>query len=249
MWRVKRNKAGHDRPGQYSAPFADDEVLPQSLRGFAISITSAPNPLATCVELAADYAHLGKSLSRFFDDLDLVCRVLNLGTPSVRQIKSASVAWSDAFSEKLAAAQCYDPLNGLDTEHHLRARMAEVYLEPERIGRTVLVRLDTSAAPVTGIAEPDIVSVFAREMYHAFICSEFRAAVDADAISAFAITDRGMFVLAEAADQAGTADLASQLRNCASSLGLRSAQLGVADDLCHAYRLIDPPRPPSPAPP
>jgi len=83
--------------------------------------------------LARDGASLGEALS----GLSATYTALGGAVPDFAAVQALALAWSEAMLEFLHDVSCEDPLTGLATQSHLRARLAEVYREGERVGRPV----------------------------------------------------------------------------------------------------------------
>ena len=83
--------------------------------------------------MACDGASLGEALS----GLRETYAVLGDVAPDFSATEALSVAWSEATLEFLHDLSCEDPLTGLASLAHLRTRLAELYREGEREGRSV----------------------------------------------------------------------------------------------------------------
>ncbi len=99
--------------------------------------------------LARDGASLGEALS----GLSSTFAAMGLAEPQFQAAEALSVAWSEVTLGFLHEVTCEDPLTGLATIPHLRARLAEVYREAARSGPAVrlghaLLVVDFSATPV-----------------------------------------------------------------------------------------------------
>jgi hypothetical protein len=81
-------------------------------------------------ELARDGADLGEAL----DGLRLTyARVLG-GEPDFRAVRALGVAWSEETLGYLHQLSCENPLTGLASLPHVRARIAEVYRDATQVG-------------------------------------------------------------------------------------------------------------------
>jgi GGDEF domain-containing protein len=73
--------------------------------------------------------------------------------PDVASVEALSVAWSEATLEFLHGLSCEDPLTGLASFAHLRARLDEMYREADQTGEAVSA---THALVVVEMAAADL---------------------------------------------------------------------------------------------
>jgi GGDEF domain-containing protein len=83
--------------------------------------------------LAADGASLGEALS----GLRACTTELGLGEPSFTATEALATAWSEATLAFLSDVSCEDPLTGLSSAAHLRARLEEIYRAADLVGASV----------------------------------------------------------------------------------------------------------------
>ncbi len=81
-------------------------------------------------ELARDGADLGEAL----DGLRVVYARVQGGEPGFRALRSLCLGWSEETLSQLHQVSCENPLTGLASRAHLRARLAEVYRGAEQGG-------------------------------------------------------------------------------------------------------------------
>lgn len=106
---------------------AERARIPRGFEAVAESLAAGGDPAASATEagraLAADGASLGEALSA----LRTVHEVLGLGEPGFTVTEHVATAWSEATLAYLGEVSCEDPLTGLASTPHLRARLDEVY--------------------------------------------------------------------------------------------------------------------------
>jgi hypothetical protein len=83
--------------------------------------------------LAADGASLGEALSA----LRACSVVVGLGDPSFAVTEALATAWSESTLSFLGDVSCEDPLTGLASSAHLRARLEEIYRAADLVGDSV----------------------------------------------------------------------------------------------------------------
>jgi hypothetical protein len=87
--------------------------------------------------LARSRAETGVGLGEALDDLCSLYEVLPLGAPPAVLVRVFAEAWADVGVEPIRSATCEDPLTGLTSAGYLRTRLAEIYRESDREGRSV----------------------------------------------------------------------------------------------------------------
>jgi GGDEF domain-containing protein len=83
--------------------------------------------------LAADGASLGEALSA----LRSCTSLLGLGEPGFATTEALATAWSEATLAFLGDVSCEDPLTGLASAAHLRARLEEIYRAADLVGTSI----------------------------------------------------------------------------------------------------------------
>ncbi len=110
--------------------------IPARFEAVADALAARRDPRQACAvagaTLAADGASLGEALSA----LAATYAALGLGHPSFVVAEVLGVAWSEETLAFVGGVSCEDPLTGLASSAHLRARLAEVYREADRFGST-----------------------------------------------------------------------------------------------------------------
>lgn len=130
---------------------AQRQALPPGYDAVAEALASGRCPIAACSvagrSLASDGVPLGEALA----GLRETYQVVRSSAPDFAAVEAVSVAWSEETLAFLQEVSCEDPLTGLATPAHLRARLAEVYRSCEQQGRDVrrehaLLVVDVSAS-------------------------------------------------------------------------------------------------------
>lgn len=133
--------------------------LPRHFEAIAEALVAQRCPVAACAvaggNLAADGVPLGEALAA----LGATYATLGLGDPTFAATEALSLAWSEQTLAFLADVSCEDPLTGLASGAHLRARVAEIYREAAASGWGVrsthaLLVVDVSRQ-AAGAGQPD----------------------------------------------------------------------------------------------
>jgi hypothetical protein len=115
---------------------AQRRAIPRHFDAVAEALAARRSPMPACAAvgstLAADGASLGEALSA----LRATYAALGLGEPAFAPTEALSLAWSEETLTFLNDVSCEDPLTGLASTAHLRARLAEVYREVACAGGT-----------------------------------------------------------------------------------------------------------------
>jgi GGDEF domain-containing protein len=140
---------------------ASEQGLPEEVRqalpprfeavGEALVVAADTRPACAVVgrDVARDGAALGEALDGLRTTFDLVMGI----EPDVASVEALSVAWSEATLEFLHGLSCEDPLTGLASFAHLRARLDEMYREADQTGEAVSA---THALVVVEMAAADL---------------------------------------------------------------------------------------------
>lgn len=115
------------------------QMLPGGYEAVAEALVSGKSPLAACAVTGRTLAWDGASLGEALAGLRATYTALGGAVPDFAAVEALSVAWSEATLEFLLDVSCEDPLTGLASLPHLRTRLAEVYREGERSGRSLRV--------------------------------------------------------------------------------------------------------------
>lgn len=110
--------------------------VPRHFEAVAEALAGGHDPAGACsvagATLAADGASLGEALSA----LASTCAAFGTGEPTFAATQALSLAWSEETLAFVNDVSCEDPLTGLASAAHLRARLAEVYRETASAGTT-----------------------------------------------------------------------------------------------------------------
>lgn len=137
---------------------AERRAVPRHLEAVAEALVANRCPTAGCAVSGGALAADGVSLREALAMLASTYEGLGLGEPSFAATDALSVAWSEETLAFLGDVSCEDPLTGLASSAHLRARLAEVYRDAEQAGtspRTTHALVVVDLAPSTRGSEPD----------------------------------------------------------------------------------------------
>ena len=177
--------------------------LPRHFEAIAEALVAQRCPVAACAvaggNLAADGVPLGEALAA----LGATYATLGLGDPTFAATEALSLAWSEETLAFLADVSCEDPLTGLASGAHLRARVAEIYREAAAAGGRgvrsthALLVVDLSRQPA-GAEMPDPfdealrVAGAAEIVRDAFTGGETLARIGRDKVVALVRRDSGL---------------------------------------------------------
>ncbi|MPZ63366.1 MAG: hypothetical protein GEU93_19200 [Propionibacteriales bacterium] len=110
-----------------------------------------------CEVLGAALAGDGWTLDEALDGLEVTFRHVEDDAPDLAAVRALLSAWSEATMEFLNGQSCEDPLTGLATLRHLRARLTEIYgaepahgISPAASHALVVVEPVAKTRPVRG---------------------------------------------------------------------------------------------------
>lgn len=118
-------------------PAAADPACPPAQRGgvprhfdaVVEALTARRDPAPACAVVGSTLAADGASLNEALSALRATYASLGLGEPTFAAAEALSLAWSEETLAFIGEISCEDPLTGLASTAHLRARIAEVYRE------------------------------------------------------------------------------------------------------------------------
>lgn len=119
--------------------------------------------------LSREYARSGRSLEDLFDDVDALCAVVGIGTPS-RVLEECGVAWSDAFLGTVdpATREETTPAEALrEVEHQLLAHGNGAWADVPA-GRLLVLSVTQDAGPVAPGRPAEELAVLAAEVRRLF---------------------------------------------------------------------------------
>lgn len=161
------------------------QEMPERLRlparfdavGEALAAGSRVN--AACAVVGRELARDGVDLSEALDGLRSTFALVTGRQPDFASTEALSVAWSDETLGYLHQISCENPLTGLATLAHLRARLAELQRAAELSGtpagnRHALVVLDLPAADVPSAEVVDRADPFGQALLMARVADRAR---------------------------------------------------------------------------
>lgn len=116
---------------------AQRREVPTGYDAVAEALVAGRSPVAACAVVGRDQARDGVSLGETLSGLVATYTVVEAGVPDFAATEALSVAWSEATLDFLHDVSCEDPLTGLASAPHLRARLAEVYRGADLAGASI----------------------------------------------------------------------------------------------------------------
>jgi GGDEF domain-containing protein len=101
--------------------------LPRRFEAVGEALASGSGSLEACEVAGRQLAQDGASLEESLAGLRTTCRVVTAADPTYADVHAISVAWSEATLGYLHQLSCEDPLTGLASLSHVRARLSELY--------------------------------------------------------------------------------------------------------------------------
>jgi GGDEF domain-containing protein len=126
-----RRRAPTNEPDLTSA---QRRAVPRHCDAVAEALAAQRSPMAACAAVGSTLAADGVSLGEALSALSATYAALGLGEPAFAPTEALSLSWSEETLTFLNDVSCEDPLTGLASTAHLRARLAEVYREGARAG-------------------------------------------------------------------------------------------------------------------
>lgn len=123
-----RPEAGRELPEQVRA------LVPRQFEAVGEALASGSGSLEACDVAGRRMAQDGAALEEVLDGLRATTRLVTGSDPSYDAVRAVSVAWSEATLAYLHQISCEDPLTGLASLAHVRARIADVYRAQARTG-------------------------------------------------------------------------------------------------------------------
>lgn len=138
-------------PAERDLTSAQRREVPRHFEAVAEALASHRSPVPACAVAGGTVAADGVSLGEALSALSATYATLGLGEPAFAAVEALTLAWSEETLGFLGDISCEDPLTGLASSAHLRARLAEVYREAALDGETPRT---THALLVVDLAEP-----------------------------------------------------------------------------------------------
>ena len=133
--------------------------LPRHFEAVAEALAAQRDPAPACAVAGGTLAADGASLNEALSALRATYASLGLGEPTFAAAEALSLAWSEETLAFIGEISCEDPLTGLASAAHLRARIAEVY-RAARVGNVpvrrshALLVVDLALRSARGPADP-----------------------------------------------------------------------------------------------
>ena len=110
-------------------------MLPARFEGVGERLAAGDDASSACAVVGRETARDGADLGEALDGLRTTYARVQGGEPDFRALRALCVAWSEETLGYLHQLSCEDPLTGLASLAHLRARLSEVYRTAEQGGR------------------------------------------------------------------------------------------------------------------
>lgn len=245
-WRATSLATGWTRPDDWWAP--EVESVARAVLADVRRADSVRDSVAAAARLGRARAQAGVGMPEALDDLYALYQLLPGGRPHADVLRSLAEAWAEVALRSCLAITCEDPLSGLASAAYLRTRLAEVYREAERAGRTasethtlLVVRCDPGPAERAD-AQPDGDGSQARWdwMLHRLTLGDALRAVFSGG-ETFAALSRGVTLGLVARDEAlprMLRGLTHQLRQVVAAEPVRVWVEGLPPGLPDAYELL-----------
>lgn len=127
-------------------------VLPNRLAAVAEAAARGDEAMAACSVVGRVMAREGADLGEALDELRSTTEWAAGRTPTFRETRALGVAWAEEATAYVHQLSCEDPLSGLASAAHLRARLAEIYrgaaltgIDPRRAFAIVVVEIPVRA--------------------------------------------------------------------------------------------------------
>ena len=133
---------------------SERQALPFGFDAVGEALVSGRSPVAACAVVGRTLARDGASLGEALSGLRATYTALGGAVPDYEATVAIAVAWSEQTLDFLNDVSCEDPLTGLASLPHLRARLSELYRAAEpgqgSVRRThALVVLDVGTEDTT----------------------------------------------------------------------------------------------------
>ena len=109
-------------------------LLPARFEAVGEHLAAGRDASNACAMVGRDMARDGADLGEALDGLRTTYACVLGGEPDFRAVRALGVAWSEETLGYLHQLSCEDPLTGLASLAHLRARLSEVYRIAEQGG-------------------------------------------------------------------------------------------------------------------
>lgn len=137
--RSSRTRAGSARPqdrrrsGGRTAglPDAVRRELPAGFEAVAEALADGEDPRSACSVVGRDLARDGADLGEALHGLRSTTRQVGGADPGFAETRALCTAWAEETLAYLHQLSCEDPVTGLASLPHLRARLAEIYRAAE----------------------------------------------------------------------------------------------------------------------
>lgn len=111
--------------------------LPHRFEALGEALTSGSGVLELCAVAGQDLARDGASVEETLESLRSTWQQVTGANPSFEVVSALVTAWSETTMGYLHQISCEDPLTGLSSQAHLRARITDLYRLAEADDTTI----------------------------------------------------------------------------------------------------------------
>lgn len=111
--------------------------LPHRFEALGEALTSGSGVLELCAVAGQDLARDGASVEETLESLRSTWQQVTGSDPSYEVVSALVTAWSETTMGYLHQISCEDPLTGLSSQAHLRARLTDLYRLAEADDRSI----------------------------------------------------------------------------------------------------------------
>ncbi len=155
--------------------------LPPRFTAVGERLAAGHDASSACALVGRETARDGADLGEALDGLRATYARVQGGEPDFRALRALCLAWSEETLGYLHQLSCEDPLTGLASLAHVRARLSEVYRGAEQVGRStntshalVVVDLPLLAARQLSGGESSVVAGFESALWLARLAEMVR---------------------------------------------------------------------------
>jgi hypothetical protein len=112
-------------------------ILPARFEAVGEHLAAGRDASVACAMVGHEMARAGADLGEALDGLTTTYARVQGGQPDLRAVRALCVAWSEETLGYIHQLSCENPLTGLASLAHLRARLSEVYRIAEQGGKSM----------------------------------------------------------------------------------------------------------------
>lgn len=137
IFATRTRRGAHAEVVSVAHPTADPQALvPGRFEAVGERLAAGQDASVACAEVGRATAREGADLGAALDGLRATYARVQGGEPDFRAVRALCQAWSEETLGYLHRLSCENPLTGLASLAHLRARLSEVYRSNEQGGES-----------------------------------------------------------------------------------------------------------------